>query len=276
MLSMATQTEGKLNRLFRILPEGLVADSAWLGAQGYSPALRSQYVSAGWLVQPARRLYRRPPTLASSPDDRLTWQQVVVSLQSLMHVPLAVGGRTALELQGFAHYLPYSIKEVHLYGPERAPTWLNDAPVDACFRAHNSSRLFLLDAKRFDPQSPDRPDFKTLEAGSWSMVVSGPERAVLEWLDELPDHESFEQVDALFSGLSTLNPKRLQSLLDRCRSVKVKRLFFFFADRHLHAWLKHLDKTTIDLGSGKRSLVKGGKLDSTYLITVPASWHGLS
>ncbi len=60
-----------------------------------------------------------------------------------------------------------------------------------------------------------------------------------------------------------------------CRTVKVKRLFFFFADRHQHAWLKRLDKKAVDLGTGKRMLVKGGKLDPKYLITVPGDLDGL-
>ena len=51
--------------------------------------------------------------------------------------------------------------------------------------------------------------------------------------------------------------------------MKVKRLFLFFADRHRHAWLKRLEKDTISLGTGKRMLVKGGKLNKAYQITVP-------
>ncbi len=70
------------------------------------------------------------------------------------------------------------------------------------------------------------------------MMLSAPERAILELLDELPDHESFHQADMLMQSLSTLSPVRMQKLLVDCRSVKVKRLFFFFADRHQHAWLK--------------------------------------
>jgi glycine/D-amino acid oxidase-like deaminating enzyme len=63
-------------------------------------------------------------------------------------------------------------------------------------------------------------------------------------------------------------PQRTRS--DRHRSsVKVKRLFFFFADRHQHAWLERLDRDAIDLGEGKRMLVKGGKLNKPYQITVP-------
>ena len=70
-------------------------------------------------------------------------------------------------------------------------------------------------------------------------------------------------------GLTTLSPRRLEKLLRDCKSVKVKRLFFFFADRHKHRWLARIDRTGIDLGSGKRMLVRDGRLDPTYQITVP-------
>ena len=72
-----------------------------------------------------------------------------------------------------------------------------------------------------------------------------------------------------------MRPRRLQALLRRCKSVKVKRLFFFFAARHGHQWFKHIERDDIDLGKGKRVLVKGGKLDPTYLITVPEDLDGL-
>ena len=57
--------------------------------------------------------------------------------------------------------------------------------------------------------------------------------------------------------------------LEECTSVKVKRLFFFFADRHQPGWLRHLDRARVDLGKGKRMLVRGGRLDPVYQITVP-------
>ena len=49
----------------------------------------------------------------------------------------------------------------------------------------------------------------------------------------------------------------------------MKRLLFFFADRHQHAWLPRINKDAIDLGKGKRMLVRGGKLNTAYQITVP-------
>ncbi|GEC02236.1 AbiEi antitoxin N-terminal domain-containing protein [Brevundimonas diminuta] len=90
------RSDRKLNRLHQELPEGLLVDAAWMEAHGYSSALRSHYVRSGWLSSPARRVYRRSHT-------PLTWQQVVISLQAVLDYPLTVGGRTALEEQGYAH-----------------------------------------------------------------------------------------------------------------------------------------------------------------------------
>lgn len=257
---MDMRSGGKLNRLQQELPEGLLADAAWMEAHGYSSALRSQYVRAGWLNSPTRRVYRRSRT-------PLTWQQVVVSLQTVLDLPLTVGGRTALEQQGYAHYLSTVTREVHLYGPKRPPTWLASLPLDETFLYHNSRPLFPADAG-----VPPLPTPELISAGGVTMPIrySSKERAVLELLDELPEHESFHQADALMEGMSDLSPRRLQALLEACASVKVKRLFLFFADRHRHAWRSRLDVSRINLGSGKRVLVKGGKLDPHYNITVPS------
>jgi len=275
---MVTQISKKLNQLERQLPEGLLVDSAWLSAAGYSSSLRAKYVVAGWLEQPARRVYRRP-------RGQLSWRQVVTSLQTLLGYALVVGGRTALELQGYTHYLSEGVSEVHLHGPVKPPSWVVTLPLKEQFIYHNSKSLFGNDIANlvFPPlvagvpskDHTDRPfqdvGLRTLPWGQWDwpLTVSTPERAILELIAELPDHESFHQTDMLMEGLSDLAPRRLQTLLTRCRSVKVKRLFFFFADRHQHAWLKRLDRATIDLGSGKRMLVKEGRLDQTYQITVP-------
>jgi len=281
---MATQSDTKINQLHRHLPEGLLVDAAWLTERGYSTALRSQYVSAGWLEQPARRVYRQP-------RGDVSWEQVVVSLQTLLGHRMVVGGRTALELQGFAHYLPQADREVQLYGPTHPPTWLADLPLDVRFHYHNSRRLFaddgveawfasvagaIEDKSRAEP--PESDSFRVQPWGQWNwpLTLSTPERAVLELLDELPGRETFHQADMLMEGLSSLSPRRLQRLLLACTNVKVKRLFFFFADRHQHAWLKRLDKKAIDLGSGNRLLVKGGRLDKRYRITVPGDLDGVS
>lgn len=281
---MAKQNGGKLNRLAHHLPEGLLVDAAWLSKKGYSSSLRSQYVAAGWLEQPARQVYRRP-------GGSLRWQQVVISLQTLLGYSLTLGGRTALELQGYAHYLAHETREVHLYGPKHPPTWLNKLRLDVRFLYHNSQKLFrsetvtrAAEELSWNPQAGqstgrDSPhgDLTVQPWGQWDwpLTLSTPERAVLELLDELPARETFHQVDKLMESLSNLSPRRLQKLLSDCRSVKVKRLFLFFADRHQHAWAKRIKKDDIDLGKGKRMLVRGGKLNLTYQITVPEDLVGI-
>ena len=101
------------------------------------------------------------------------------------------------------------------------------------------------------------------------LVVSTPERAILEMLNELPAHESFHNVDAIFESLANLRPRLLADLLKECRSVKVKRLFFVYADQHDHASRKYLNPDDFDLGSGPRALVEGGRLHPRYAITIP-------
>lgn len=287
MLSMVAQSASLLNRLEKDLPEGLVVDAAWLEDHGIASNLRAYYVKAGWLEQPVRGVYRRP-------RGTLSWQQVVISLQTLLlRTPLVVGGRTALELQGFAHYLTHETKTVHLYVPNKPPAWLQKLNLPQRFVYHNSATLFRNDPIMQDLGSlgwniadGSPRDLSRFQGGSltslpwgqwdWPLTLSQPERAYLEMLDELPRHESFHQVDMIMQSAANFSPRRLQKLLVDCDSVKVKRLFFLFADRHRHAWLKRLDKDAIDLGKGKRMLVPGGRLDPVYLITVPEDLDAVS
>jgi hypothetical protein len=274
---MGMPTGSKLNRLQRDLPEGLVVDANWLERRGYSSALRSKYAAHGWLEQVARGVYRRPTALLSSPhktDEPLRWQHVVISLQTVLERPFIVGGRTALELQGFAHYLAAGeLREVHLYGNERPPAWISKLKLETKFVFHNARKLFKNEAPGQQANGTrSRGDGLVRQPWGqweWPLILSAPERAILELLDEVPQKETFHQADMLMEGLRTLSPKRLQKLLVECRSVKVKRLFLWFAERHNHAWLKQINREGIDLGTGKRMLQRGGKLDPKYAITVP-------
>jgi hypothetical protein len=179
---------------------------------------------------------------------------------------------------------------VHLHGPKPPPTWLADLELPVRFKYHNNVPLFgneqerpglgglIIDLINGEPLQTEPANDSWVIVNlrgpnPWPLAVSTPERAILEVLDELPRRESFHQVDMLMDCAASLRPKSLQRLLAECRSVKVKRLFFFFADRHRHRWLDQVDKSKVDLGQGKRSLIKGGKLDPTYQITVPADLH---
>jgi len=60
-------------------------------------------------------------------------------------------------------------------------------------------------------------------------------------------------------------------LLEGCSSIKVKRLFLYCAREAGHSWYLALDRSRVDLGAGKRELVKGGTLDKEFLLTVAAN-----
>jgi hypothetical protein len=280
---MGIKNREKLNYLQRSLPEGLVVNAAWFEAHGYSGALRNKYVAHGWLDRVARGAYRRPPPQLTheSAERGLSWESVVISLQTLLNANFVVGGRTALEVQGFAHYLSsVPQREVHLYGSGKRPAWVLKLNLESRFVLHNAKRLFQNDVvMNFDKEENDtlvRSSYLRQRWGKWDwpLVVSSSERAILELLDEVPERETFHQADMLFESLRNLSPRKLQPLLQACRSVKVKRLFLWFAERHRPSWLNSLDRGVIDLGKGKRMLVKGGKLDPKFNITVPESLDG--
>jgi hypothetical protein len=109
--------------------------------------------------------------------------------------------------------------------------------------------------------------------GNFSLTVSSPERGIMEVLYCLPKHESPDESRHLMEGLATLRPAVVQQLLEVCTSVKVKRTFMVLARLERHAWVERIDESSIDFGSGKRSLIKGGYLHPRYRITVPHSWR---
>ncbi len=73
----------------------------------------------------------------------------------------------------------------------------------------------------------------------------------------------------LIQGLNNLRPNHVQELLEQCTSVKVKRLFMYMAEKANHDWVNYINLEKIDLGKGKRSLVKNGVYIPKYRITVP-------
>jgi hypothetical protein len=94
-------------------------------------------------------------------------------------------------------------------------------------------------------------------------------QSAMEMLHLVPKTVGFEEAMLVMENLATLRPAVVQSLLEACRSVKVKRLFLYMAERHGHPWASQLDHSRLNLGRGKRVIVPGGKLDKRYLVTVP-------
>ena len=130
--------------------------------------------------------------------------------------------------------------------------------------------LFDNDPISIDDSDRDAPESRgAVNIWRWPIRALSPERAILEALNELRNGTGFDNLDKIFGSLTTLRPKQLIALLIVCRSVKVRRLFFVFADRHRHAWRKHMDTSAIDFGTVPRVLVAGGKIHPVCQIYVP-------
>ena len=245
-----------------LLPHGLLATRKWLLARGMTRHALDNALKSGRLVSPARGLVAQPGTT-------LTWEAVVVSLQRMNETLVYPGGLSALEFEGLAHYLQQG-KRLHLYSDlPQPPGWLGRLSLDRTISWHNSRRLW---------SQPERlaEHLRKVEwrKGLPELLVARPEQAWLEVLGDVPAWVSFEHADHLMQGLVSLSPRRLDALLRQCHHVRVKRLFFFFARRHNPPWFRKLSPEDYDLGSGKRVIVRNGKLDREFLITVPEDLHG--
>lgn len=266
-MAMGHQKESRLKPLLDAVPPGFVVDTPWLRARGIDPKSIHGYVARGWLERVVRGVYRRP-----LPENvavgGVSWEAVVVSLQRLMGYDVHLGGESALDLAGYAHYLMFGrSRRVHLYGD--VPSWLKRLPIPERMVVRRC-KLFGNDPVGITEAGAGAGTGGTaVEVWRWPVRFSSPERAILEALDELPGNASFEHLDRIFEGLVNLRPEPLMALLAACRSVKVRRLFFVFADRHGHGWRKHLDAGRVEFGSGPRGLVEGGTFHPTYHISVP-------
>jgi len=280
MLNMIEQRADRLNQLRKLLPPGLVVSAAWLREHGYATNLVAYYVASGILESPARGVYRLPGT-------PLKWQSVAASLQLNEGSWSHVGGRTAIVQRGLGHYAQQGPEAIQLYGPETLPPWVNKLGVpekfeqrsDAAFGALRVCRdekgLLRRFGKKEDVIAPEKlGDLGLAEIKwgtfDWPLIFSTEERAILELLQDVPDKESIYEGFVLLRGLVNLRPQRVSALLRACHSVKAKRLFLSLSARIGHAWFKHIDLKGVDIGSGKRSLFAGGKLDPKFQITLPA------
>ncbi|VAW97032.1 Ynd [hydrothermal vent metagenome] len=255
---MGLQKDKKLNKLMTLLPEGVAAPSSWFEYKGYSRQLVRKYVQGKWLVALGRGVYAHPTA-------DVNWQGLVLGIQQLAELPFHVGGISALNLEGYAHYLPLGgEKKYHLWGQAKVPAWVKAVTLKEELQFHTS--------KIFD--SSDN-EVATAPSGvrDWVLQVSTPERAIMEVLyDVRGDAHSFTHAMELFEGLTTLRPSKVNHLLQHCKSVKVKRLFLFMMEQFSYSWIKRVEIDRIDLGSGKRVVVKGGKLNKKYMITVPETY----
>lgn len=251
---MTIETGTIINQLIRKWPYATVALSSWLAKEGINNQLVGYYLRSKWLEKIGQGAYIK----VGEPVD---WQGGLYALQTQRGLQVHVGAKTALELQNLGHFVPMGRQRISLFGlPNvKLPNW---------FIAHAWGADLDYSAPRLFSFELDASLIK-LELGTFSICISSPERAILEAIYFIPGKQSFEEAYYLLEGLGTLRPSLIQSLLEACMSIKVKRIFLFMARCCNHAWINELKIDKIDLGSGKRVIDKLGILDKEYLITVP-------
>lgn len=249
---MSTSKGSKINRLLSLQPQGTVMISTWLTDQGYSSDLQKRYRKSGWLESVGTGAMIRA-------GDSVGYEGAVYALQKQLNMSVHPGGRNALALLGKAHYLELAQKKVTLFGKynEKLPVW---------FQKHNWGLGFDYYQSSFLPSDLG---LTVVDLTTFPIKVSSAERAIMECLYLAPEKQELLECYELMEGLNNLRPNLVQKLLEECRSVKVKRLFIYMAEKAGHAWAQYLNLKKIDFGSGKRSLVKNGVYVSKYQITVP-------
>ncbi len=247
--------DSKINNLLKQWPKGTVATASWLHELGVYRQLARRYVSSGWIQSMGCGAFLRT-------GDTVNWAGGVYALQTQLKLSVYTGGDTALSLNGLGQYLPLGEETVvHLFSEreERLPAWFKKHAWGVKIQYHRP-RLF---------DSDDQLGFIEVKHGDFLLRISAPERAILEILHLATTNDAITHAVDLMSGLSTLRPQVLQTLLEGCRSVKVKRLLLWAAESAGHEWFSRLAPDRLDLGKGKRSLYRGGQFDSKYRITVP-------
>jgi len=252
MTTVSGRNNLKLNSLFREWRSGTVGTQRWLDSRGIYRQLADRYVRSGWLERLGAGAYRRA-------GDVVDWRGAVFALQVHDKLNIHPGGRTALELLGYEHFIQ-ARQVVWLFGPPytRLPSWFSrhDWQVDVRYR---TTSLFSDSTLGLTEKELDRVPVR----------LSTSERAMLEVLNDVPRATTVSHASALMRGLTTARPALVQKLLEACSSVKAKRLFLLLAEHEGHQWTSKLKREAFNLGRGKRVLGDGGHYYSSYQLSLP-------
>lgn len=244
----------KLNRLLATIPTNVAVTSQWLTENGYSRQLVKRYCDSGWLKKLGQGAYAKV-------GDTVKYPGAVFALQQQLNLPVHIGGLSALELHGLAQYVVFVTSDNPLYlynttaDKKKLPKWFVTLFQNVTYLQHNL----------FDEQ----PGLETKAINDINVVVSIPERAILEVLDLVPNAFSFEHANEVIENLRLLRPVVMQEMLMQCSSIKVKRLFLYLAEEYQLPVFKYLEVKKFDIGRGKRVIGNGGIYIPQYKLSVP-------
>jgi len=245
-------SESKIKLLVRALPQHGVVTRSTLASLGITPQHTQKYVAGGWLESIGVGVFKRA-------GDTPTWQAALSALQAQDGLAVHVAGLTALAAEGTGQFARLGRETVWLFSRPgiRPPLWFRNYRWPVQVR-HVTSKFL-----------PESVAVRSYDFGGFPLLASASERAILECLFLAPARMDLVEVFGLLESQRTLRPKVMQSLLEECSSVKVKRLFMFMAERAALPVFAKLDQQRIGLGRGTRSLVPKGAYVAKYELVVP-------
>jgi hypothetical protein len=219
---------------------------------GITPQHTQKYVASRWVEAVGAGVFKRPGAT-------LTWQGALHSLQIQLGLKVHVGALTALAAEGHTQFARPGGEAAYLFSEPGTPLpkWFREYP----WRDRVSQTQTKL--------LPADLGVREATVGGFALMTSTPERAILEALHLTPKEIDLVEAFQVLEGLQTLRPKLMQSLLEACTSIKVKRLFLFMAERAALPVGKRLDQSAIALGNGDRTLTPGGVYVAKFGLVVP-------
>lgn len=244
----------KLNYLLSHWVNGVVVTSKWLSEHHYYKQLIKKYCDSGWLRKVGHGAFAKL-------GDDIRWPGAIYTLQKELRLPIHIGGLSALEMQGLSQNIVIDTEQttINLFNTSsrkiKLPKWFHNVVTNyLCIQHHLFTNEIALELRL---------------VGDIEVVVSTPERAILEILDLVPNTFDYAHANDLIENLRLLRPDLLQALLEACTSIKVKRLFLYLANKYQLPCCSYLDIDKLDLGKGKRVIGEGGNYISEYRISVP-------
>ena len=199
-------------------PRGTPFDSRQLRDVGVSSALAHHYLKSDWLTRLGRGVFMFP-------KDTLR-QEYALKFLARSIQGFHVGGKTALAWRGIRHNLP-TREPLSLWGDSKAvlPPWF----VERFPSRYTAPRLF-------SPRLPKSFGLQPLPETPGGVLVSEPERALLEMLSEVGFYQGVEETRNIMEGMRSLRPDALTILLKHCQRVKVRALCVQWAEELSLPW----------------------------------------
>ncbi|PTX98754.1 hypothetical protein DB345_03280 [Spartobacteria bacterium LR76] len=235
------QRHSLIKALYSTLPHGSPFDLDDLKSVDVSAKLAARYVESGWLVRLGHGVY-------AFPGDTLGLHGCIKLLQKRTD-GLHIAGKSALALQGVRHNIGVR-EQVVLWGDLRfvLPEWF----VSRFSARYSHSQLF-----HWRDATQARKSLGTPPGVMDGLLVSIPERAVLEMLAEAGRSQGMEEARNIFDGFRSPRVEILGNLLTRCTRIKAVRLFLTWARETQVVDVDHLLASyEIPVGSGSRWMTR--------------------